>query len=92
VCEEWIPPKGTLVKAIPHTQYGPPDLLEFKEVKKIRGGVAINNLERMTFIAELAAAGKLKPSSTEVIPWSRSRKLSSMLSKGTRREMSEWSA
>ena len=29
--------------------------------KKIKGGVAINNLERMTFIAELAAAGKLKP-------------------------------
>jgi NADPH:quinone reductase-like Zn-dependent oxidoreductase len=29
--------------------------------KKMRGGVAINNLERMTFIAELAAAGKLKP-------------------------------
>jgi NADPH:quinone reductase-like Zn-dependent oxidoreductase len=26
-----------------------------------RGDVAINNLERMTFIAELAAAGKLKP-------------------------------
>ena len=29
--------------------------------KKMRGGVAINNQERMTFIAELAAAGKLKP-------------------------------
>ena len=29
--------------------------------KKMRGGVAINNPERMTFIAELAAAGKLKP-------------------------------
>ncbi|MBZ5636978.1 MAG: NAD(P)-dependent alcohol dehydrogenase [Acidobacteriia bacterium] len=29
--------------------------------KKMRGGVAINNVERMTFIAELAAAGKLKP-------------------------------
>lgn len=29
--------------------------------KKMRGGVAINSLERMTFIAELAAAGKLKP-------------------------------
>ena len=29
--------------------------------KKMRGGVAINNRERMTFIAELAAAGKLKP-------------------------------
>jgi NADPH:quinone reductase-like Zn-dependent oxidoreductase len=28
--------------------------------KKMRGGVAINNLERMTFIAELAASGKLK--------------------------------
>jgi len=29
--------------------------------RKIRGGVAINNIERMTFIAGLAAAGKLKP-------------------------------
>jgi NADPH:quinone reductase-like Zn-dependent oxidoreductase len=27
----------------------------------MRGGVAINNPERMAFIAELAAAGKLKP-------------------------------
>ena len=32
-----------------------------REGKKIKGGVAINNLERMNFIAELAAAGKLKP-------------------------------
>jgi NADPH:quinone reductase-like Zn-dependent oxidoreductase len=29
--------------------------------KKIRGGVSVNNLERMSFIAELAAAGTLKP-------------------------------
>jgi len=29
--------------------------------KKIKGGVAINNLKRMTFIAELVAAGKLRP-------------------------------
>ena len=29
--------------------------------KKIKGGVAINNQERMNFIAELAGAGKLKP-------------------------------
>ena len=29
--------------------------------KKIKGGVAINNLKRMSFIAELAAAGKLRP-------------------------------
>lgn len=29
--------------------------------KKMRGSVAINSRERMTFIAELAAAGKLKP-------------------------------
>jgi NADPH:quinone reductase-like Zn-dependent oxidoreductase len=29
--------------------------------KKIKGGVAINNLRRMSFIAELAAAGKLRP-------------------------------
>ena len=29
--------------------------------KKIKGGVAMENLERITFIAELAKAGKLKP-------------------------------
>jgi NADPH:quinone reductase-like Zn-dependent oxidoreductase len=29
--------------------------------KKIKGGVAINNMKRMSFIAELAAAGKLRP-------------------------------
>jgi NADPH:quinone reductase-like Zn-dependent oxidoreductase len=29
--------------------------------KKIKGGVAINNLTRMSFIAELARAGKLRP-------------------------------
>jgi len=29
--------------------------------KKIKGGVAINNLKRMSFIAELVAAGKLRP-------------------------------
>jgi len=33
----------------------------FASRKKIRGGVAINNLKRMSFIAELAAAGKLRP-------------------------------
>ena len=29
--------------------------------KKIKGGVAINNLKRMSFVAELVAAGKLRP-------------------------------
>jgi NADPH:quinone reductase-like Zn-dependent oxidoreductase len=29
--------------------------------KKLRGGVAMENVERLNFIAELAAAGKLKP-------------------------------
>jgi D-arabinose 1-dehydrogenase-like Zn-dependent alcohol dehydrogenase len=29
--------------------------------KKLRAGVALENLERMNFIVELAAAGKLKP-------------------------------
>jgi NADPH:quinone reductase-like Zn-dependent oxidoreductase len=29
--------------------------------KKIKGGVAINNLKRMSFITELVAAGKLRP-------------------------------
>jgi NADPH:quinone reductase-like Zn-dependent oxidoreductase len=88
------------VKAILHTHYGSPDLLELREVakpnpkanevlvaihattvstgdcnvrnftfvtrsiasrKKIKGGVAINNLKRMAFIAELLSAGKLRP-------------------------------
>jgi len=29
--------------------------------KKLKGGVAMDNLERLNFIAELASAGKLKP-------------------------------
>jgi hypothetical protein len=29
--------------------------------KKLKGGVAMSNLERMNYIAELAAAGTLKP-------------------------------
>jgi len=29
--------------------------------KKLKGGVAMENLERLTFVVELAAAGKLKP-------------------------------
>jgi NADPH:quinone reductase-like Zn-dependent oxidoreductase len=29
--------------------------------KKLKGGVAMENLQRLNFITELAAAGKLKP-------------------------------
>jgi len=56
--------------------------------KKIKGGVAINNLKRMSFIAELVAAGNSGRSSTEPIRWSGSRKRSRMWSEGTRRELS----
>jgi hypothetical protein len=55
--------------------------------KKVKSGVAMENLERMNFTVELATASSSR-SSTKVILWSTSRKLSSMSSKGTRREMS----
>ena len=61
-CQNSLKPKGVFLPCI----MGLTDMLRaiwtsITGVKKMRGGVAINNLERMTFIAELAAAGRLKP-------------------------------
>lgn len=61
-CQNSLKPKGIFLSCI----MGLTDLVRMLWTsitggKKMRGGVAINNLERMTFIAELAAAGKLKP-------------------------------
>jgi NADPH:quinone reductase-like Zn-dependent oxidoreductase len=61
-CQNSLKPKGIFLPCI----MGLADMVRILWTsitggKKIRGGVAINNLERMTFIAELAAAGKLKP-------------------------------
>ena len=61
-CQNSLKPKGIFLACI----MGLTDMLRaiwtsITGGKKMRGGVAINNLERMTFIAELAAAGKLKP-------------------------------
>jgi NADPH:quinone reductase-like Zn-dependent oxidoreductase len=61
-CQNSLKPKGIFLPCI----MGLTDMVRMLWTsitggKKMRGGVAINNLERMTFIAELAAAGKLKP-------------------------------
>ena len=61
-CQNSLVPKGIFLACI----MGLTDMLRtlwpsIRGGKRMRGGVAINNLERMTFIAELAAAGKLKP-------------------------------
>ena len=61
-CQHSLKPKGIFLSCI----MGLPDLVRILWTsiiggKKMRGGVAINNLDRMTLIAELAAAGKLKP-------------------------------
>ena len=61
-CQNSLKPKGVFLSCI----MGLTDMVRILWTsitggKKIKGGVAINNLERMTFIAELAAAGKLKP-------------------------------
>ena len=61
-CQNSLKPEGVFLACI----MGLPDVLRTRWTsitggKKMRGGVAMNNLERMTFIAELAAAGKLKP-------------------------------
>jgi NADPH:quinone reductase-like Zn-dependent oxidoreductase len=55
--------------------------------KKLKGGVAMQNQGRMNFIVQLAQDGKLKPVIDREYPWSTSGKPSSMLSRGTRREM-----
>jgi len=61
-CKNSLKPKGIFLACI----MGLTDMLRslwtsIAGGKKMRGGVAINNLQRMTFIAELAATGKLKP-------------------------------
>jgi NADPH:quinone reductase-like Zn-dependent oxidoreductase len=61
-CQKSLKPQGVLLSCI----MGLPDVARslWTSVtggKKIKGGVAINNLERMAFIAELVAARKLKP-------------------------------
>jgi len=61
-CQKSLKPQGVLLSCI----MGLPDVARslwttITGGKKIKGGVAINNLERMTFIAELVALGKLKP-------------------------------
>jgi NADPH:quinone reductase-like Zn-dependent oxidoreductase len=61
-CQNSLKPKGVFLPCI----MGLTDMVRILWTsipggKKIKGGVAINNLERMNFIAELAAAGKLKP-------------------------------
>ena len=61
-CKHLLEPQGIFLSCI----MGLPDVARSLCTsiiggKKMRGGVAINNPERMAFIAELAAAGKLKP-------------------------------
>lgn len=61
-CKHLLAPQGIFLSCI----MGLPDVARslWTSVtggKKMRGGVAINNPQRMAFTAELAAAGKLKP-------------------------------
>jgi NADPH:quinone reductase-like Zn-dependent oxidoreductase len=61
-CQNSLSPNGVFLACI----MGLPDILQsvFTSIagaKKMKGSVAINNLERMTFIADLAAEGNLTP-------------------------------
>ena len=61
-CKHLLAPQGIFLSCI----MGLPDVAQSLWTsiiggKNMRGGVAINNPERMAFIAELAAAGTLKP-------------------------------
>jgi NADPH:quinone reductase-like Zn-dependent oxidoreductase len=61
-CQVSLKPNGTFLPCI----MGLTDMIRMLWTsvtggKKMKGGVAINNRERMSFISELAAAGKLKP-------------------------------
>lgn len=61
-CKHLLEPQGIFLSCV----MGLPDVARSLWTsiiggKKMRGGVAINNPERMAFIAELAADGKLKP-------------------------------
>jgi NADPH:quinone reductase-like Zn-dependent oxidoreductase len=61
-CQNSLKPEGVFLQNI----MGLTDLVRILWTfitgrKKLKGGVAMENLERLTFIVELAAAGKLKP-------------------------------
>jgi len=61
-CQVSLKPKGTFLPCIMVWT----DMIRMlwtsvTKGKKMKGGVAINNQKRMAYIAELAAAGKLKP-------------------------------
>ena len=62
LCQNSLKPRGIFLACI----MGLSDMLRAASIsigggKKMMGGVAINNLERMALIAELAAAGALRP-------------------------------
>ncbi len=68
-CKHLLEPQGIFLSCI----IGLPDVARSLWTsiiggKKMRGGVAINNPERMAFIAELAAVGKLKPVIDSIYP------------------------
>ena len=61
-CQHSLKPQGVFLQNI----MGLTDIVRILRTsitgrKKLKGGVAMENLERLNFIAELAAAGKLKP-------------------------------
>jgi NADPH:quinone reductase-like Zn-dependent oxidoreductase len=61
-CHNSLKPEGVFLQNI----MGLPDMVRIFWTsitgrKKLKGGVAMDNLERLNFIIELAAAGKLKP-------------------------------
>jgi NADPH:quinone reductase-like Zn-dependent oxidoreductase len=61
-CKSSLKPQGVFLQNI----MGLTDMVRilwtsFKGGKKLKGGVAMENVERLSFIAGLAAAGKLKP-------------------------------
>jgi NADPH:quinone reductase-like Zn-dependent oxidoreductase len=61
-CQNSLKPKGVFLQNI----MGLTDMVRILWTsiaggKKLKGGVAMENLERLNFIAELAAAGKLMP-------------------------------
>jgi NADPH:quinone reductase-like Zn-dependent oxidoreductase len=61
-CQRSLKPKGVFLQNI----IGVTDMIRILRTsvtggKRLKGGVALENVARMNFIAELAAAGKLKP-------------------------------
>lgn len=55
--------------------------------KKLKGGVAMENRERMHFIAELVAVGKLRPVIDRSYPLERIAEAFRYVSRDTRKEM-----